>query len=604
MANDKPFQDFTIQTRPQDGPPRLAALRKVLTDEELDGFIIPRTDAHQGEYVTEGDARLRWLTGFSGSAGYAIALMDRAGVFVDGRYRVQVKGEVDPSVYTPVNWPEVSLAAWLRDALPEGGRVAYDPWLQSRKEIRDMQAALIGSNIALIPTANLVDRIWTDRPEPAPGPVRLHSEAIAGRTALDKREALAATLKAANEASTVLTLADSIAWLLNIRGEDLPKNPVVQGFAVVDDKAQVQLFTEPSKFGAEVRAKLGNDVVILPVEGLPAALGQLNGPVRLDPASAPDEVFRLVEARADVVEAPDPVILPKAIKTAPEIEGMRQAHLRDAVAMVEMLAWIDAQPTDGSLTEIDVVKHLESLRKAQGAHDISFDTISSTGPNGAINHYHVNEQTNLPIKSGDMLLLDSGGQYADGTTDITRTIPVGAQVESRKRPYTYVLQGMIDLSRLRFPKGRAGRDIDAVARAPLWTAGLDFDHGTGHGVGAALCVHEGPVRISRISEIPLQAGMILSNEPGYYVEGEYGIRLENLIVVTPAESPDGREMLGFETLTWVPLDTRMIDVGVMSQAQIDWLNDYHAQVRAKIGPKVSGAVANWLDKATAPIKAR
>ncbi len=601
MANDKPFQIFSVQTRPEDGPPRLAALRALMAERGVDGFIVPRTDAHQGEYVTAQDARLAWLTGFSGSAGYTIVTQAKAGVFVDGRYRVQVKGEVALSHYTPVNWPEVSLAAWLREALPEGGRVAYDPWLQSRKEIRDITAALAGSNIALVPSENLIDQVWTDRPAPAPGPVRLHSEAVAGRSAQDKREALAAELKAQGQASTVLTLADSIAWLLNIRGEDLPKNPVVQGFAVVDDNGRVELFSEPSKFGPGVRAKLGNDVVILPVAGLASALGELNGPVRLDPASAPDEVFRLVEARADVTEAPDPVVLPKAIKTASEIEGMRQAHLRDAIAMVEMLAWIDAQPVDGSLTEIDVVKKLESLRKAQGAHDVSFDTISSTGPNAAINHYHVNELTNLPIKDGELLLLDSGGQYADGTTDITRTIPIGRITDKHRLPYTLVLQGMINLSRLKFPKGRAGRDIDAVARAPLWTAGLDFDHGTGHGVGAALCVHEGPVRIARISEIPLQAGMILSNEPGYYREGDFGIRIENLIAVERADSPDGRDMLGFETLTWVPIDTRLIDTAVMAPAEIDWLNAYHAEVRAKIAPQLSGATHDWLVNATKPV---
>ncbi len=601
MANDKPFQIFTVQTRPEDGPPRLAALRAAMAERGFDGYIVPRTDAHQGEYVTAQDARLGWLTGFSGSAGYAIATQDQAGVFVDGRYRVQVKGEVDLAHFTPVDWPEVSLAGWLRKALPEGGRVAYDPWLQSRKEIRDMTAALAGSNIALIPSDNLVDAVWRDRPAAAPGPVRLHDEAIAGRSAAEKRAALAGELKAQRQASTVLTLADSIAWLLNIRGEDLPKNPVVQGFAVIDDDGRVELFSEPSKFGPEVRAKLGNDVVILPVSGLPAALGALNGPVRLDPASAPDEVFRLVEASADVVEAPDPVVLPKAVKTASEIEGMRQAHLRDAVAMIEMLAWIDAQPTDGSLTEIAVVEKLESLRKAQGAHDVSFDTISSTGPNAAINHYHVNELTNLPIRDGELLLLDSGGQYHDGTTDITRTIPIGTPADKHRLPYTLVLQGMINLSRLRFPKGRAGRDIDAVARAPLWMAGLDFDHGTGHGVGAALCVHEGPVRVARISEIPLQAGMILSNEPGYYREGDFGIRLENLIVVETAPSPDHREMLGFETLTLAPIDTRLIDLSLMSRPEIDWLDAYHARVLAALGDKVSGATRDWLVRATLPL---
>lgn len=601
MPADTAFQDFTVQTRPQDGPPRLAALRAELRARDLDAVIVPRTDAHQGEYVIDRDARLRWLTGFSGSAGFAVVTQYRAGVFVDGRYRVQVKSEIALDHFTPVDWPETALATWLRQALPDGGRVAYDPWLHTRREIVQLQQALEGSEIALLPGDNLVDAIWDDRPAVNSGPVRLHDEALAGRTAAEKRAALAAELVAGGQAATVLTLADSIAWLLNIRGADLPRNPVVQGFAVVDHQGQVQLFSDPEKFSAEVREKLGNAVSIIHPEALPAALSTIAGPVRLDPETAPDRVFRLIETSgAEIVQARDPVILPKAIKTEAEIAGMRAAHLRDAVAMVEMLAWIEDQPI-GSLDEIAVVRKLESLRRAQGAHDISFDTISSTGPNAAINHYHVNEQTNLPIRDGDLLLLDSGGQYADGTTDITRTIPIGAVPADRATYYTLVLKGMIDLSRLRFPRGRAGRDLDPVARAPLWTAGLDFDHGTGHGVGAALCVHEGPARISRVSEIPLEPGMILSNEPGYYREGAFGIRIENLIVVTRADSPDGRDMLGFETLTLVPIDTRLIDTDLLSPAEIDWLDAYHAQVRAQIGPLLPTATRDWLDHATQPV---
>ena len=601
MAADTAFQDFTVQTRPQDGPPRLAALRALLRDRGLDAVIVPRTDAHQGEYVTDRDARLRWLTGFSGSAGFAVVTQDRAGVFVDGRYRVQVKSEIALDHFTPVDWPETTLAAWLRQALPQGGRVAYDPWLHTRHETLQLEKALEGANIALVPGDNLVDTIWTDRPETAPGPVRLHDDALAGRTAAEKRAALAAELTAAGQAATVLTLADSIAWLLNIRGADLPRNPVVQGFAVVDHHGQVQLFSDPGKFGPEVREKLSNEVSIIHAEALPAALTTIAGPVRLDPETAPDQIFRLIETSgATIIQARDPVILPKAIKTEAEIQGMRDAHLRDAVAMVEMLAWLEDQPI-GSLDEIAVVRKLESLRRAQGAHDISFDTISSTGPNAAINHYHVNEQTNLPIRDGDLLLLDSGGQYRDGTTDITRTIPIGAVPAGRRTYYTLVLKGMIDLSRLRFPRGRAGRDLDPVARAPLWTAGLDFDHGTGHGVGAALCVHEGPARISRISEIPLEPGMILSNEPGYYREGAFGIRIENLIVVSRADSPDGRDMLGFETLTLVPIDTRLIDTDLLSRDEIDWLDSYHARVRAEVGPLLPAGLRDWLDQATRPL---
>lgn len=602
MADALPFQDFTIQSRPEDGPPRLAALRRLMLDRGFDAFIIPRTDAHQGEYVTAQDARLRWLSGFSGSAGFAIATRDRAGVFVDGRYRVQVKSEVDLAYFTPVNWPETSLSAWLREALPDGGKLAYDPWLLTRRDIRQLEDGLTGSKITLIPSENLVDAIWTDRPHPAPGQVWLHPDALAGATSAQKRADLAATLRKAGQAATVLTLADSIAWLLNIRGADLPRNPVVQGFVIIDDRGRTRLYTIPEKIGPDVRAHLGHEVSIHPESDLPIALAALEGPVSLDPATAPEQIFHLIEqAGQTITEAPDPVILPKAIKNAAEIQGMRQAHLRDAVAMIEALAWLDQQPLDGRLDEIAMVRKLEECRRAQGIHDVSFDTISSTAGNAAMNHYKVSEASNLPVRDGDLVLLDSGGQYAEGTTDVTRTIPMGNVPNARKLPYTLVLKGMIDLSRLRFPRGLAGRDIDPVARAPLWTYGLDFDHGTGHGVGAALCVHEGPARISRISEIPLQPGMILSNEPGYYREGEFGIRIENLLVVTPADSPDGRAMLGFETLTLVPIDRRLIDPAALGQPAIDWLNTYHARIRTEIGPLVSPAAKDWLQRATQPL---
>lgn len=602
MATETSFQSFAVQTRPQDGPPRLTALRSEMKARGVDAFIVPRTDAHQGEYVTDRDARLRWLSGFSGSAGYAIATAEQAGVFVDGRYRVQVKGEVDLAYFTPVNWPEVSLAAWLCKALPQGGRVAYDPWLHSRQEIRRMIAGLTDAGISLNPGDNLIDAIWTDRPAAASGPVRLHDEGFAGRSSADKRAHLAEQLHEAGASATVLNLADSIAWLLNIRGADVQRNPVVQGIAVVDDQGHVQLYSDPAKFGPEIGDRLGGEVSIFANDALPAALRQLQGPVLLDPSVIPDAVFALIEEGGNsIVERPDPVILSKAIKNPAELDGMRAAHRRDAVAMVGLLAWLEGQQLDGSLDEIGVVRKLESLRRAAGAYDISFDTICSTGPNAAINHYHVDEQSNLPLKDGDLLLLDSGGQYDNGTTDITRTIPLGDVPDERRLYYTLVLRGMINLSRLRFPRGMSGRDLDPVARSPLWTEGLDFDHGTGHGVGAALCVHEGPARISRISEISLQPGMILSNEPGYYREGAFGIRIENLLAIIPADSPDGRDMLGFETLTLVPINRRLIDADQMSGPELDWLNAYHARVWDEIGPLVRDADRDWLRKATEPL---
>lgn len=600
------FQTYTRQTRPEDGPPRLTALRAELIRIGLDGFLIPRADAHQGEYVAPRDARLAWLTGFTGSAGFAIVTATKAGVFVDGRYRVQVKSEVDLAHFTPVPWPETKAGAWLRAALPEGGRVGFDPWLHTRKEISELESALEGSNIGLIPVENPIDTIWTDQPEPPAGAVRLWPDATAGETAAQKRARIAADLRKAGQGAAVLTLPDSISWLLNIRGSDTPKNPVVQAFAIVEDDARTAIFTDPAKFGPDIRAALGNDVTILPPHALTPALANLTGPVRVDPATAPEQVFALLERmKIATAAAPDPVILPKAVKNDAEIAGMRAAHLQDGAAVVELLAWLDTRAEtlrQEPLTEIDVARKLESLRVARGITDISFDTISAVGPNGAICHYHVSEDSNLTVEPGAVLLVDSGGQYAMGTTDITRTVTMGPANPDARRPFTRVLQGMIAVSRARFPKGVAGAHLDALARAPLWMEGWDYDHGTGHGVGAGLCVHEGPVRISRVSDLPLRAGMILSNEPGYYREGEFGIRIENLIVVTPAKAEPGREMLGFETITFAPIDRRLIEPGLLSRDEIRWLDDYHAQVLDKIGPLVDDSVRAWLARACAPLE--
>lgn len=600
------FQNYDSHSDPAAHPPRLAALRRELAARELDGFLVPRADAHQGEYVATRDARLAWLSGFTGSAGFCIVTPDRAGVFIDGRYRVQVKAEVDPAHFTPVPWPETRPADWLRAALPEGGRIGYDPWLQTRREIREMEKGLAGTGIALIALdANPVDAIWPDQPEPPAGAVRLWPGGIAGETAAEKRTRIARALREAGQQAAVLTLPDSVSWLLNIRGADVPKNPVVQCFAIIEETGHVTVFTNPAKFGAELRAALGNEVSVLPLDALTPALTNLAGPVRVDPASAPDRVFALIESmNTPIAEAPDPVILPKACKNPAEIAGMRAAHLQDGAAVTELLCWLDgraAQLDAEPLTEIDVAQKLEALRVARGILDISFDTIAATGPHAAIPHYHVDRQSNLRILPGHVLLVDSGGQYPDGTTDITRTLPMGPVDPAVRRPYTRVLQGMIAVSQVQFPQGVAGCHIDALARAPLWSEGMDYDHGTGHGVGAGLSVHEGPVRISRISEIPLAAGMILSNEPGYYREGVFGIRIENLIVVETRESPDGRAMLGFETLTFAPIDRRLIEPGLLAPAEIAWLDAYHARVREKIAPLVAGEVRDWLHQATRPL---
>lgn len=600
------YQSYDSKSDPARHPPRLAALRKVLAARDLDGFIVPRADAHQGEYVAARDARLAWLTGFTGSAGFCIVTPDQAGVFVDGRYRVQVKSEVDPSAFTPVPWPETKPAEWLARALPEGGRIGYDPWLHSRREIRELEAALSGSGIALIAEAtNPVDAIWTDQPEAPAGQVRLWPDETAGESAADKRARIAGELHKAGQHAAVLTLPDSISWLLNIRGADVPRNPIVQAFAIIEGNGHVAVFTNPAKFPDEIRAALGNAVQILPVDALTPALTNLSGPVRVDPATAPEQIFALIESMGtDIAEAPDPVIMPKACKNPAEIAGMRAAHRRDGAAISELLCWLDAQAgqlAERPLTEIAISRKLEELRAARGIVDISFDTILGSGPNGAIVHYRVTEATDRRVLPGDILLVDSGGQYPDGTTDITRTLPMGRFDPAVRRPYTRVLQGMIALSRVEFPRGVAGAHLDALARAPLWSEGMDYDHGTGHGVGAGLSVHEGPVRISRISDIPLRPGMILSNEPGYYREGAFGIRIENLIVVHEVESRDGRDMLGFETLTLAPIDRRLIDPALMSAAEIAWLDDYHARVWDEISPLVDDRVREWLFLATRPL---
>ncbi|WP_299359015.1 aminopeptidase P family protein [uncultured Paracoccus sp.] len=600
---DTAFQDFSAPSSPAVAAPRVGALRARMAAQGLDAVIVPRADAHQGEYVADCDARLRWLTGFSGSAGFAVVTADRAAVFVDGRYRVQVRAETDPALFVPVNWPETTAADWVADALPGGGRLGFDPWLHTRAEISALRERLDKAGVALVGTDNPVDAIWSDRPAPPCGRARRHPDDLAGATAQQRRAQIAAVLAEADQRATVLTQPDSIAWLLNIRGSDIPRNPVVQAFAILGHDGRATLFVDRAKIHDDLRDHLGADVMIAPPDRLADTLVSLTGPVRLDPQTAPEQVFRLLEgAGIAIAEAPDPVALPKARKTAAELSGMRAAQLRDAVAMVRILAWLDSQ-TPGAFTEIDVVRTLEGFRREAGCIDISFDTICGSGPNGAIVHYRVTEATNRTVQPGDLLLLDSGGQYPDGTTDITRTLPIGSVPDAARDPFTRVLQGLIALSRLRFPRGLSGRDIEAVARAPLWTAGLDFDHGTGHGVGAALCVHEGPARISRRSDIPLEPGMIFSNEPGYYREGEWGIRLENLIAVQPADSPDGRDMLGFATLTFVPFDRRLIDRNMLSPAEIDWLDSYHAVVRERLDPLVPADLRAWLHRATAPLHA-
>ncbi|MDT8328197.1 MAG: aminopeptidase P family protein [Roseovarius sp.] len=605
------FQSFDDTARPDQGQPRLAALRAAMAKAGLDGFLVPRADAHQGEYVAACDDRLAWLTGFTGSAGFCAVLADVAGVFVDGRYRVQVKTQVDTGHFTPVDWPEVRLGEWLRQNLSNGGEVGYDPWLYTVEQLEALEKSLKGSAITLRATENLIDQVWPDRPARPRRPITIQPDHFSGKTHVEKRRDLGAALEAAGKRRAILALPDSICWLLNIRGSDIPRNPIIQGFALLDWTGAVTLFSD-AEVNAEVKAHFGDDVYLRPYSGLLEDIDAAQGVTfQIDPASTPAIVQSHLQALAakperniTLTRGDDPCVLPKACKTEAEIAGTRAAHLRDGAAVCEFLCWFDAQ-SPGTITEIDVATRLEACRAETGALlDISFDTIAGSGPNGALAHYRVTRLSNRTLQNGDLLVLDGGGQYLDGTTDITRTLPVGDIGADERAAFTRVLQGMIAISRLRFPAGLAGRDLDAIARYPLWLADQDYGHGTGHGVGVHLCVHEGPQRLSRTGEVALKPGMILSNEPGYYREGAFGIRIENLLVVRKAQPLPGGDITGklcFETLNFVPIDRRLIDRDMLTAPERDWLDAYHEQCRDKIGSRLSGQARLWLTQATQPV---
>ncbi len=586
------FQTFGASSTPEQGPPRLASLRAHMARAGLDGFLVPRADVHQGEYVADADARLEWLTGFTGSAGFAAVLADVAGVFIDGRYRLQVRDQV-ADVFTPVNWPEIKLADWLKDQLPKGGLVGYDPWLHTVSEIKTLAKALDGSGITMQASANLVDAIWDDQPAPPDAKFTAYPLEYAGESHADKRTRVAS-------GTHVITLPDSIAWLLNIRSTDIERNPVPHAFAVLHPDGKVDLFTRPGK-ADDITDHLGTDVTLHNQSTFLDHLATLPASVLIDEKVCPQIVKTTLGDKA--THGTDPCLLPKATKNATEIAGARAAHLRDGAAMVRFLAWLDATAPGGHLTEIDVVKQLESFRRdTNQLLDVSFETICGAGAHGAIVHYRVTDDTNAPVSPGDLLLVDSGGQYIDGTTDITRTVIVGDPSDDHRACYTRVLQGMIAVSRTQFPRGVAGNHLDALARAPLWADGMDYDHGTGHGVGAYLSVHEGPHGLSRRATTPFEEGVIISNEPGYYRTDAFGIRIENLIVVIKAPSgPDSRDMLAFDTLTYVPLDRRLIDTARLSPAERAWIDSYHAATLDRIGPLIDGSALDWLKQATAPL---
>ena len=607
------FQTFDQGSDSSASPARVAALRERLRAAGVDGFLVPRADAHQGETVAPHDERLAYLTGFTGSAGLAIVLTGRAALFVDGRYTLQAGNQVDTDLFEVVPEHETSAAAWLERVLGEGEVVAYDPWLHGKAQIDRLAEAAAKRQARLAPLEpNPIDQIWTDQPPAPMGAVRVQPERFAGESAADRRRRIGASIADSGAGAAVLTQPDSLAWLLNIRGSDLPHSPVALGFGVLEADGAVALYMEPDKIDGAVRAHLGNEVCVTRPERLGDDLAAMSGKtVLLDQATCPLWVANRLEAGGAVLAwGEDPCLGPKALKNAAELAGTRAAHRRDGAAMARFLHWLEQTVARGaSLTEIDVVGALEGFRVGTGRlMDIAFETICGAGPNGAIVHYRVSRETNRTLLPGELLLVDSGGQYQDGTTDITRTVPIGPVDETAIRPFTLVLKGMIAISRARWPAGLTGRDLDPLAREALWRAGLDYDHGTGHGVGVYLNVHEGPQRISRRGgDVALEPGMILSNEPGYYRPGRFGIRLENLLAVSEPAVPEGgeRPMLGFETLTLAPIERCLIDRGLLGPDDTAWLDHYHARVLAEIGGELDregdGAVLDWLARACAPL---
>ena len=588
---------------------RLADLRAELRRRGLDGFIVPRADEHQGEYVPRRSQRLGWLTGFSGSAGLAIVLADRAAIFVDGRYTLAVRAQVDTEAFVPHQYPEVQPEQWAAENLPKGGRLGFDPWLQTADGYERFVRACERVGASFVPVdTNPVDSVWRDRP-PAPlAPVLPHPVEFAGESSEGKRARIAAALAAKGADVALITGPDSIAWLLNVRGGDVPRTPFALGFALIHADGHVDLYMDRRKMPDRTLAWLGNAVTLAPPDELGAALdmlGKAGKRVLVETATVPYwATTRLQAAGVTLVRDADPIALPKACKNAVELEGVRAAHRRDGAAVSRFLGWLGTASRSGKLREIEVSDRLQALREQTGKlRDLSFDTISGAGANGAIVHYRASGATERTLEPGSLYLVDSGGQYRDGTTDITRTVAVGTPSPEMRDRFTRVLKGHIALAMARFPEGTTGSQLDALARYALWQAGLDYDHGTGHGVGAYLSVHEGPHRISKMpNSVALQPGMIVSNEPGYYKTGAYGIRIENLVAVKAAEIPGAdRRYLEFETLTLAPIDLACVEPGLLTEAEKTWLNDYHRRVRETVGPNVDETTRAWLAEATRAI---
>ncbi len=604
------FQTFEPVSDRSFAGKHLPLLRTEMKAQGLDGFIIPHDDEYQNEYIPAYAERLMWATGFSGSAGAAVIMQNEAVMFTDGRYTLQVRQQADSDFFDYQDITTTPVDSWLVENAPKGAAIGYDPMLHTTANVKRLKAAADKAGFSLVAVLNNpVDRAWKDQP-PAPlAPARPHDLKFAGKSSADKRQELAAAIAKAGADTVLITAPPSIAWLFNIRGEDVARSPLPLARALLHKDGAATLFIAPEKVGNELPEFLGNDVDIRAESDVSDALenlGRAGAKVGVDPALAPSKYADdLKNAGAVVLNIPDPCALPRAAKNETEISGTRTAHIRDGAAVTQFLYWLDTVAQSGEVDEITAASKLESIRaESEDLRDLSFDSISGAGPNGAVVHYRVSTETNRKLKTGELFLIDSGAQYPDGTTDITRVATIGEPTDEMRDRFTRVLKGHIALATMKFPKGTTGHQIDAMARKPLWDAGLDYDHGTGHGVGSFLGVHEGPQRIAAApNSQALLPGMILSNEPGYYKTGEYGIRIENLIVVSaPKPIPGGeREMMEFETITLAPINLKLVKAELLSDAELEWLNTYHARVRETLSPLVPSDVTAWLEEATRPV---
>ena len=610
MDKNAPFQTYDDRSDAATCAPRLAALRAELAKRGLDGFVVPHSDEYQSEYLPECNERLAWLTAFTGSAGGAVVLKDKAAVFVDGRYTLQVRQQTDTKLFEPRDLVAEGPNAWLEANAAKGAKIGFDPWVHSAASADALRASVEKAGATLVPTdGNPIDAVWQGRPA-APGDKAVpHAFNLAGESAESKRTRIAEEIKKSGADAAIVSLADSICWLLNVRGSDTPHTPFVLSYAILNSDGSVDWFVDPRKSSPELVKHLGNAVRLRAPEEFNAALDALKGKTVVADANwtAAAAFARLGEAGATVRRGVDPCQLPKACKNPVEIEGARKAHVRDGAALTRFLAWMAREAPNGHLTEIEASQALEGYRRKEGSlTDLSFDSISGAAPHAALPHYRVTTSSNRRINNNEIYLIDSGGQYPDGTTDVTRTMIVGTPTPEMKDRFTRVLKGHIALATMRFPEGTTGAALDAHARKFLWDVGCDYDHGTGHGVGSYLSVHEGPQNISKRPILqPLKPGMICSNEPGYYKEGEYGIRIENLIVVTDAKPVPGgdpeRRFMEFETITLAPIDIDLIEPGLMTSDERDWLNAYHARVRETLSPLVDDETRAWLATATQAI---